>query len=70
MDTDTSFFLQTQTEMQEDNAEDDWEMAASAAAVIWLGAEEARILRAERRQQSQLYLCRPQLLPNPRINTP
>jgi hypothetical protein len=34
--------------MQEDNAEDDWEMAASAAAVIWLGAEEARILRAER----------------------
>jgi hypothetical protein len=34
MDTDASFFLQTQTEMQEGNAEDDWEMAASAAAVI------------------------------------
>ncbi|KAJ7717308.1 hypothetical protein DFH07DRAFT_762063 [Mycena maculata] len=41
-----------------------------AAAIIWVGAEEARKLRAERRKQSRLYLCRPQLLPNPRYNTP
>jgi hypothetical protein len=61
MDTNTSFFFQTQTEMQEDNVENDWEMAASAVAAIWLGAEEARILRAERRQQSRLYLCRAQI---------
>ncbi|KAJ7233613.1 hypothetical protein B0H12DRAFT_1076556 [Mycena haematopus] len=58
------------SEMEEDNLEEDWEMAAAGAAVIWLGAEEAHILRAERRQQSRLYLCRPQLLPNPRFDTP
>jgi hypothetical protein len=59
MDINASFFLQTQSEMEEDNDEEDREMAASTAAIIWLGAEEARILRAEHRQQSRLYLCRP-----------
>jgi hypothetical protein len=70
MDINTYFFLQTQSEMEEDNAEEDWEIVATAAAIIWLGAEEARILCAECRQQSWLYLCRPQLLPNPRFDTP
>jgi hypothetical protein len=56
--------------MEEDDYEADWEMAASAVTIMWLGAEEARIQRAERRQQSRLYLCRPQLLPNPRFDTP
>ena len=60
MDIDASFFLHAQAEMEEDDYEADWEMAASAVTIMWLGAEEARIQRAERRQQSRLYLCRPE----------
>ena len=70
MDIDAYFLHQTAGEMDEDDDEIEREQAASAAAVIVLSAEEARILRAERRKQSRLYLCRPQLLPNPRFNTP
>lgn len=58
---------------QEEELEDDEEdrrAAAAAVIVMYVGAEEARQLRAERRHPSRLYLCRPQLLPNPRINTP
>ena len=40
--------------------------AAAAAMIIYLGAEEYRALRAERRQSSRLYLCRPQLMSDPR----
>ena len=40
--------------------------AAAAAMIIYLGAEEYRALRAERRQPSRLYLCRPQLMSDPR----
>ncbi|KAJ7224651.1 hypothetical protein GGX14DRAFT_387324 [Mycena pura] len=53
-------------------AEDDEEMELTAAAIGLMigGALEAHQMRAERRHQSRLYLCRPQLLPNPRVNTP
>ncbi|KAJ7474056.1 hypothetical protein FB451DRAFT_1035184 [Mycena latifolia] len=56
--------------MEEEEAEADWELAGAASALILIGAEEARRLRAERRKPSRLYLCRPQLLRNPRFGTP
>ncbi|KAF9039695.1 hypothetical protein BDZ89DRAFT_945205 [Hymenopellis radicata] len=34
------------------------------------GAQESRRFRAERRRARRLYIIRPELLPNPRINTP
>ncbi|KAJ7858939.1 hypothetical protein B0H14DRAFT_3446975 [Mycena olivaceomarginata] len=46
MDIDASFFFHAQSEMEEDDYEADWEMAASAATMIWLGAKEARIQQA------------------------
>ncbi|KAJ7752328.1 hypothetical protein B0H16DRAFT_1837427, partial [Mycena metata] len=55
---------------EEEEEEDAREQAAAAAACILLGAEEARQMRAERRQKTRLYLCRPQLLRNPRFDTP
>ncbi|KAJ7620757.1 hypothetical protein DFH06DRAFT_1143861 [Mycena polygramma] len=69
MDIDASFLLQM-LQMEEEDNDEDREMAGTAAAVLLLGAEEARRLRPERRTQSRLYLCRPQLLPNPRFDTP
>ncbi|KAF7368888.1 hypothetical protein MVEN_00214600 [Mycena venus] len=70
MDIDASFSHVMAAEMEEDEEEAEWELAATTAAMILTGAEQARVLRAERRQQSRLYLCRPQLLPNPRYDTP
>ncbi|EIW51377.1 uncharacterized protein TRAVEDRAFT_137504 [Trametes versicolor FP-101664 SS1] len=46
------------------------DVAILAAAVSALGSEEARLERAEKRQPSRRYLRRPQLLPNPRCDTP
>jgi hypothetical protein len=40
------------------------------AATLGFGAIEAQRLRAERRAATCLYLTRPQLLPNPRGETP
>lgn len=55
----------------ESSAEDDLdEVAILAAAVTALGSEEARLERAEKRLPSRRYLRRPQLLPDPRNNTP
>jgi hypothetical protein len=70
MDIDTSFFLQMQSEIEEDDCKADFEMAASTVAIIWLGVEEVHILYAEHRQQSRLYLCWPQLPPSPRFDMP
>jgi hypothetical protein len=70
MDIDAYFLLQTVNEMEDDDDEMDLERLATAAGIILLGAEEACILHAERRKNSRLYLCRPQLLPNPRLDTP
>jgi hypothetical protein len=50
--------------------EEDLEQVVTLAAVILAGAEEVCILRAKHRKQSWPYFCRPQLLPNPRVNTP
>jgi hypothetical protein len=69
MDLDAFFLIKTAAEMEEDD-EEDLEQVATLTAVILTGAEEVRILCAERRKQSRLYLCQPQLLPNPRVNTP
>ena len=56
----------------EEEAEDDHDrtMQAVAAALICAGAEEFHLARIRNRLPSRLYLCHPQLLPNPRINTP
>jgi hypothetical protein len=43
------------------------QLAGSACAMILLGAEEVRRPCIERRNPSRLYLCRPQLLPNPLV---
>ncbi len=45
-------------------------IALAGLAVAFACAEEARISRAERRQPGRHHLRRPQLLPNPRSNTP
>lgn len=60
------------SQTNEEDAEEDEEeiMRAAAAALICAGAEESRLARIRNRLPSRLYLCRPQLLPNPRINTP
>ena len=53
--------------------EDDDELeflALVIAGMVVVGAEETRTHRAERRQPSRRYLRRPQLLPNPRQDTP
>ncbi|CDO76663.1 hypothetical protein BN946_scf184752.g1 [Trametes cinnabarina] len=46
------------------------DIAHIAAAVLTVSAEEARLQRAEARLNNRRYLCRPQLLPNPRESTP
>ncbi|KAJ7461179.1 hypothetical protein FB451DRAFT_1181518 [Mycena latifolia] len=70
MDIDAYILAQQDKDMEEEEAEADWELAGAASALILIGAEEARRLRAERRKPSRLYLCRPQLLRNPRFGTP
>ncbi|KAG1885953.1 hypothetical protein F4604DRAFT_1917639 [Suillus subluteus] len=59
--------------LDEDEAElqfDDDERAWVLAAAIIGGSEVARQDRIDTRHPHHLYLCRPQLLPNPRMNTP
>ncbi|KAJ7192487.1 hypothetical protein GGX14DRAFT_406285 [Mycena pura] len=64
----TAFQLLQQ--LEEDELHVEKQLAMQLGGAILLGALESRRLRAARRQQSRLYLCRPQLLPNPRIDTP
>jgi len=42
----------------------------ACAGIIIHGLDEARRIRAERRRERRLYLTRPDLLPNPRADTP
>jgi hypothetical protein len=64
-------YLQQAMDAKEELADDTTTSQAIAAAmIIYLDAEEVHLLRVQQRQPSQLYLCRPQLLPNPRKNTP
>jgi hypothetical protein len=46
------------------------ELQAILVGVLALGAEHVRLQKNRLRNPSRLYLCRPQLLPNPRILTP
>jgi hypothetical protein len=70
MDPDTYFYLQHMREIEDDDRNDELQLAGLAAAILSLKAEEARQLRIQRRKPNRLYLCRPQLLPNPRVDTP
>ena len=63
-------YLQQEIEGEEEMADEtSFFQATAATMIIYLGAEQSRLLRAERWQPSRLYLCCPQLLPNPRMNT-
>lgn len=63
----TSIDYHSSSEEEDEEYED---IGLLACAVVFFGAEEARIRRAERRQPNRRYLCRPQLLPSPRRDTP
>ena len=55
----------------EDDQEDmDWELTTTTMAAIVAGVLVARQRRVERRHERRLYLTRPQLLPDPRRDTP
>lgn len=49
--------------------DEDMELAALATLVL-VGADESRLRRAARRHDHRRYLCRSDLLPDPRENTP
>jgi hypothetical protein len=51
-------------------AEDELEQLGGVAGIMLAGAVHSRLLRGEQRNPSRLYLTRPQLLPNPRVETP
>jgi hypothetical protein len=57
-------------EWDQDAEDEEKDLATATLLALVFGAMESRRLRAKRRQPSRLYLCRAQLLPNPRINTP
>ncbi|KAG2755630.1 hypothetical protein P692DRAFT_20869012 [Suillus brevipes Sb2] len=46
------------------------ELQAIVAGLLFLSAEEVRLSKIRTHNPSRLYLCRPQLLPNPRVMTP
>ncbi|CAK5279623.1 unnamed protein product [Mycena citricolor] len=70
MDGDAFMWMKDAEEMEDDMEEEDVMDRLTAFAAVMVGIEEARRLRAERRLPSRLYLCRPQLMPNPRFSTP
>ena len=60
------------SQTNEEEAKDDHNraMQAVAATLICAGAKESHLAHIQNRLPSRLYLCCPQLLPNPHINTP
>ncbi|GLB43937.1 putative DDE superfamily endonuclease [Lyophyllum shimeji] len=70
MDEIALFLMQQMEEEEYEEEEDLYGGAAVAAAFITSSVEEARRIRAERRQPNRLYLRRPQLIANPRVRTP
>src|ERR1700721_2707661 len=50
--------------------DEDFQRTAISALVVAHGILEAQRLRAERRSHNRHYLTRPELLPNPRLDTP
>jgi len=65
-----AFQFMQEAEDEEDAIEADMYNTQLSAALLITGAEASRDLRIERRNQTRNYLCRPQLQPNPRHNTP
>ncbi|KAH7907609.1 hypothetical protein BJ138DRAFT_1159775, partial [Hygrophoropsis aurantiaca] len=58
-------------EEEENRIEDELiENAKAAAAILLAGNQISQSLHVESRQPHRFYLCRPQLLPNPRVSTP
>ena len=72
MDEIAHALIQQEEEGEEGDLEQELEQSAALAAValMIIGAEESPRLCAERRQPSRLSVCRPQLLPNSRKDTP
>jgi hypothetical protein len=70
MDEEGYMLLQQLEDEEEEMVQDSQTRMAVALAVVHVGAEEAHQLHVQRRQPSRLYLCRDQLLPNPRVGTP
>jgi hypothetical protein len=66
MDIDAYIGLQQLEEMEEYEIDEEHDLAGSAMAIIAVATLEAHRLRTERRKPSRLYLCRSQLLRNPR----
>ncbi|KIK96334.1 hypothetical protein PAXRUDRAFT_772156 [Paxillus rubicundulus Ve08.2h10] len=65
-----SLITTQEAEADEDFLEDEENKITLIAAAIIGGAEISRQIRIENRHENRLYLCRPQLLPNPRLATP
>jgi len=67
MDEIAYVLIQQEEEDDEDAHEQELKQSAALAAValMVIGGEESCRLCTEHRQPSQLYLCWPQLLPNP-----
>ncbi|KAJ7092377.1 hypothetical protein B0H15DRAFT_947937 [Mycena belliarum] len=70
MDLEAFLLHQLDDDLDMDETDSEQALIATAIASIALGAHEARRRRAERRKPSRLYLCRAQLLRNPRGTTP
>jgi len=66
----TFLFMQEAEELEADIIDDELYNTQLSAALLIAGAQEAQILRSERRNKTPSYLCRPQLQPNPRVDTP
>lgn len=72
MDSDLALFsLQMQGD-EEDDQDDQERMQATAALllIILIGAQESQTTRIHNRHLPRLYLCRDQLLPDPRVEMP
>ncbi|KAJ7195172.1 hypothetical protein GGX14DRAFT_575712 [Mycena pura] len=67
-----SFFWLSEQLVQEEELYDNSEqhLAGTGIAIIALSAIEAHTRRIARRKQNRVYLCRPQLLPYPRLCSP
>ena len=61
--------LLTEVDHDEEESASELELAVAAISCLAVGAEQARIARAERRAETRQYLQRDDLLPNPREAT-
>ncbi|KAF8174378.1 hypothetical protein BJ912DRAFT_60762 [Pholiota molesta] len=71
MDESMLFSMIQDAEMEEEESADEQaRQNALILAALVAGVEEARQARIDRRNKNRVYLCRPQLLPNPQLDTP